>query len=519
MAEGLERRLAALAGQSTTLLADSQRGIEKESLRVSRDGYISSRPHPRTLGSALTNRYITTDFSEALLEFITPPLADCASAVQFLCEIHQFTAARLDGELLWPMSMPCMIRSEADIPIANYGTSNVGRMKSMYRNGLALRYGRYMQAISGIHYNFSLADTFWPIYQELEGDTQGLRDFRSAAYLGVVRNVRRLDWLLLYLLGVSPAVCKTFLPGEDRGLVSFDQGTFYGPYATSLRMSDLGYHNARQAGLRVSANSIEEYVTDLVRAIRTPSKQWQDLGVIVDGQRRQLNANELQIENEFYSTIRPKRVARSGERPTRALQRGGIEYVELRALDVSPFDPVGINQRQARFLEVFLLTCLLLDSPPIDAAEHDANFDNHASSARRGREPGLQLRRAGRAVPLRDWARELREQVLAVAEVFDPGDSAGYSSAVRECMAGVDDPGATPSARLLDELRETGKPLFRYAMDLAEDYDGYFRALEPGLSSHLPLLEVESRESWERQHEIEAGDDMEFEAYLARYFN
>jgi len=517
LSASFDRRLAALAGHPG-LLAGARRGIEKESLRVTRDGYISAQPHPPGLGSALTNQYITTDFSEALLEFITPPLRDCWGAVQFLCDLHQFVGMNLDDELLWPMSMPCMIRSDADIPIADYGRSNVGRMKTIYRRGLAVRYGRYMQAISGIHYNFSLPEDFWPLYQSVRGESGQLQEFRSSAYLDLVRNVRRLDWLLLYLLGASPAVCKSFLAGSDSDLETLDKGTLFGRHATSLRMSDLGYHNTQQASLRVSANSLDEYVADLDGAIRNPSERWQELGIFSDGVRQQLNANQLQIENEFYSTIRPKRVAESGERPTAALQRGGIEYVELRALDVSPFDPVGINQRQAKFLEVFLLTCLLLDSPPIDDAEHRANVENQALTARRGREPGLQLQRGGASIGLVEWGLELRTQMLAVCEVFDPGDECGYAAAVQELMVGMDDPASTPSARLLAELRTTGKPLFRYAMDLAGDYDSYFRSLAPDLSPKLAQFEQESVDSLARQRAIEAGDALDFEAYLARYF-
>jgi glutamate--cysteine ligase len=517
LSASFDNRLAALAGHPG-LLDGARRGIEKESLRVTRDGYISAQPHPPALGSALTNRHITTDFSEALLEFITPPLTDCWGAVQFLCDLHQFVGMNLDDELLWPMSMPCMIRSDADIPIANYGSSNVGRMKTVYRRGLAVRYGRYMQAISGIHYNFSVPEDFWPLYQGLRGDGGSMQDFRSTAYLELVRNVRRLDWLLLYLLGASPAVCKSFLAGRESDLESLDKGTLFGPHATSLRMSDLGYHNTQQASLRVSANSLDEYVADLDGAIRSPSERWQELGIFADGQRQQLNANQLQIENEFYSTIRPKRVAESGERPTAALQRGGIEYVELRALDVSPFDPVGINQRQAKFLEVFLLTCLLLDSPPIDDAEHRANVENQSLTARRGREPGLQLQRAGSPTGLVEWGLELRTQMLAVCEVFDPDGECDYAAAVQELMAGLDDPEATPSARLLADLRTTGKPLFRYAMDLASDYHGYFQSLAPDLSPQLAQFKQESSDSMARQRAIEAGDDLDFEAYLERYF-
>jgi glutamate--cysteine ligase len=517
MNEVFEGRLAALAGRAG-LLDGARRGIEKESLRVTEQGYISRRPHPPALGSALTNRYITTDFSEALIELITPPVGQCWEALQFLCDLHHFVARHTEGELLWPMSMPCVIRSDADIPIAVYGTSNVGRMKNLYRRGLSARYGRYMQAISGIHYNFSLPEAFWTSYHEAQGSEESLGEFRSRCYLELVRNVRRLDWILLYLFGASPAVCKSFLAGRDTDLEELDAGTLYGPHATSLRMSDLGYHNAQQANLRVSANSLDEYIADLDRAIRTVNPRWLELGVSLDGERRQLNANELQIENEYYSTIRPKRVARSGERPTAALRRGGIEYVELRALDVSPFDPVGINQRQAKCLEAFLVTCLLLDSPPIDDQEYSANVHNHAAVATRGRQPGLRLRRGGREVELRDWGRELRERVLAVCEVVDPDGASGWAAAVRECMAGIDDAAGTPSGRMLEELRDTRQPLFAYAMQLARDYDDYFRSLPDELNVQLAALEQESRESMLRQREVEAADELGFEEYLAAYF-
>jgi glutamate--cysteine ligase len=512
-----EERLHALA-RRPRLLDGARRGIEKESLRVTPDGFISPRPHPAALGSPLTNRYITTDFSEALLELITPPLGECWEAVQFLCDLHQYTCKHLDGELLWPMSMPCMIRSAADIPIASYGTSNVGRMKSLYRRGLSVRYGRYMQAISGIHYNYSVPEDFWAAYHELENKNESPQDFRSRKYLGLVRNVRRLDWLLIYLFGASPAVCKSFLAGRETGLAPFDRGTVYGPYATSLRMSNLGYQNDEQSRLRVSANSLDEYIADLDCAIRTPNSRWQALGIRTNGERQQLNANVLQIENEYYSTIRPKRVARSGERPTAALRRGGIEYVELRALDVSPFDPVGINQRQAKFLEAFLVTCLLLDSPPIDAQEHDANVSNHAAVATRGREPGLCLIRERRAVSLQAWGRELRDQVLAVCDAFDPGGERGCADAVRACTAGLEDPALTPSQRLLEELRQTGEPLFGYAMQMARDFDAYFRSLPSELNVHEGEFMRESQESLARQRAIEAADDMDFDAYLAAYF-
>ncbi len=515
----LEDRLAALldAGASE-LFPDARRGIEKECLRVTPDGYIAASPHPRALGSALTHRFITTDFSEALLEFVTPPLGSTWEVMQFLCDLHEFAYAAIDDELLWPMSMPCMIRSDADIPLARYGSSNVATMKTIYRRGLGHRYGRYMQAISGIHFNYSAPDDFWPMYRDLSASGLELAEFRSEQYFALVRNVRRLDWLLLYLFGSSPAVCKSFLRDGQAGLEEFDRGTYYGRYATSLRMSDLGYQNKNQSSLHVSANSLDEYTVELDRAIRTPNPDYEALGLKVDGEYRQLSTSLLQIENEYYSTIRPKRVAMSGERPTAALLRGGVEYVELRALDVSPFDPVGINRRTAHFLETFLIYCLLAESPPADESESAQVVANNLSVAREGRAPGLQLRRRGQAVNLRDWGEELLEGMLAVSELMDPDGSRGYQDAVREQQAVLRDAEQTPSARLLTELRDTGLPLYTYAMQLGKDYRDYFTSLDTGLQRRQAMLREESSASLERQLALEKSEQLDFDTYLRNYF-
>ena len=478
MSRRFEARLTALAGPGARgALAGGRRGIEKESLRVTPDGYIAQSAHPRALGSALTNRFITTDYSEALLEFVTPPLDSPWAAIQLLCDIHQFTCHALDDELLWALSMPCMVRSEADIPLARYGTSNVGMMKTIYRRGLGFRYGRFMQAIAGIHFNYSLADHFWPLYQDIEESSAPSVELRSNAYLGLVRNVRRLDWLLLYVFGASPAVCKSFVKNVETGLNELDHGTLYGRYATSLRMSEIGYQNTNQATLQVSANTLDEYIRDLTRAIRTPNPQYEQIGIRVGSTYQQLSSSQRQIENEYYSTIRPKRVARSGERPTTALRRGGVEYVELRALDVSPFDPVGINQSQVKFLETFLVYCLLLDSPPIGEAEQQENSRNHAAVATRGREPGLMLNRGGESAGLKEWAAEIREQLVAVAEVMESQSAGGYVDAVVAQMSCVGEPETTPAGRLLGELRQTGQSLFHYGMELSETYRDYFAEL------------------------------------------
>lgn len=516
-----EKRINRLAAaRSVNPVRGGRKGVEKESLRVTPQGYLSQKPHPIAFGSALTNRYITTDFSEALLEFVTPASVHTWETLRFLCDIHQFSYAGLGDELLWVSSMPCRIGGDDDIPLARYGSSNIGRMKTIYRNGLGLRYGRTMQTIAGVHFNYSMPDTFWPAYQEIEAHRGSIESLRSSAYFGLVRNFRRYGWLILYLFGASPALCRSFAGGSTHQLSELNADTLYQPYATSLRMSDLGYSNRTQARLNISLNSLDEYVADLSRAIRTPEPAFERLGVKADGEYRQLSVNQLQIENEYYSPVRPKRVAKSGERPTAALRRGGVEYVEIRSLDVNVFDPVGISQNTMRFVEAFAIYCLLKDSPPLDERSWEEAARNHTQTAKSGRDPQFRLSRGGKPVSVADWGAEIVRDVRAVAELIDRGsEGRDYQDAVDLQAELLENPDATPSARLLQELRTAGTGFFEFAMQAATGHREYFASLEPMQPERLRELQTEARDSLARQASLEANDKLSLDDYIAAYFS
>ena len=514
-----ERRLAGLVNSGErAILRGGRKGVEKESLRVSPDGAIAQTRHPQALGAPLTNEHITTDFSESLIELVTPPFGETWELLQYLCDIHQFVYRHLQDELLWATSMPCAIDGDASIPLAQFGSSNVGQMKTIYRHGLGVRYGRIMQAISGVHFNYSFSPKLWGVLEGVNQSRQPLQDFISEQYFGVLRNYRRYGWLVLYLFGTSPAVSNSFFAGRETSLPAFDSDTVYEPFGTSLRMSDIGYRNKNQSTLSVSVNSLGEYVRDLSRAIGTPYPPYEKLGVKIDGVYQQLNANILQIENEYYSFIRPKRIARSGERPTKALHRGGVEYVEVRALDVSAFDPVGVNQNKLRFLEAFLALCLLRESAPISLGEQAALDANHLLVARRGREPNLMLSREGRGISMAAWARELLDSMQGLCEMLDHGEPARpYSSALEQQRAKIEDVERTPSARLLAEMRQTGESFFQLALRMSNLHKDYFLGLYPPNESRLSEFATEAGDSLQAQRSIEAADHGNFDAYLAHY--
>lgn len=522
MASQLQTQLQALAQpDARRLLSDINRGIEKECLRITAQGKLAQTPHPAGLGSALTHSSITTDYSEALLEFITPVSNSIEQSLRQLEDIHSYVYQKLGEEMLWSASMPCILAGDAGIPVARYGSSNVARMKTVYRYGLGHRYGRLMQTIAGIHYNFSMPQAYWDKAWSEAGSPGAQQDYVSARYLGLIRNFRRYSWLLIYLYGASPAVCSSFLRGRDNhGLQSFDgeAGSLYLPYGTALRMGRLGYNSDAQKQLNVCYNSLDNYVATLARAIMQPHAPYQHIPSGEDGNYQQLNASLLQIENEFYSPIRPKRVARSGETALSALVRAGIEYVEVRCVDISPFSPVGLDAAQMRFLDTFLLYCLLHESPPCDDSEQASQSANLDAVVNTGRQPGLLLDNNGTGVPLAQWAQEMLHAMRPIAELLDNTHACNdYVASLVAQLAKVADADLTPSARVLREMRERQMPFFRLAMAYSEQWAQYFRA-RPLPADTQAAFDAETARSLQAQRAIEQSDNISFEHYLQNYF-
>ena len=509
-------RQFASSGQAQVLRGIT-RGYERECLRVDASGQLAASPHPLALGSKLTHPWITTDYSEALLEFITPPSQDAAFPLAFLRELHRFSASRLGTELMWAGSMPCRLGADADIPIADYGRSNAARFKAVYREGLGLRYGRHMQTIAGAHYNWSLPDAFWATLKDLCPPVRPELDFVSERYFGLIRNFLRYGWLIPYLFGASPALCESFLQGRKSELLTLVPGTLYGPNATSLRMSDLGYQNRAQASLQVSFNSLAEYTQALESAIRTPDPFYEALGVREGEHWKQLNANLLQIENEFYAGIRPKRVGQHGERPAKALQTYGVEYVEVRLFDLNPSIDIGIAPEQSCFADMFLLMCLFRDSPPISSREQAENDENKRRVVNHGRAPDLQLLAHNREQAMRPLAHTLFDDMLPFAEMLDSAYSGTqYADTLRLLRQRIDHPELTPSAQVLDGIGHAGG-FANYSLALARQHHAQLLA-QPLEGASLARFEASVQDSFARQQQLEASEQGSFEQFVAQYY-
>ena len=507
--------------EATPLLLGITRGLEKESLRVTDAGDLATSAHPTKLGSGLTHPSITMDFSEALLEFITEP-SECISAI--FCElddIQRYAYHTLKGEILWVNSMPCRLSREEDIPLANFGHSNIGQMKHIYRKGLGYRYGRSMQTIAGVHYNFSVSDAFWQDIPQPSSVPLPLQEIKNQGYFGLIRNFRRQAWLLHYLLGATPAVCSSFTAGKEHDLIPFEGDTesLYSPFATSLRMGDLGYQSHAQSSLTINYNDMTSYASALRQALDQPFASYKAIGIKDrHNHYRQLNTHLLQIENEFYSSIRPKRTTVSGEPPLHALQERGIQYIEVRCLDLNPFSAYGIDATTVCFLDTFLLFCLLSDSSPSDVEQERAILYNHRMSIYQGRDPNILLRRNGADVSLRKWGQHILTAMRPLAELLDRAHQCeNYTSALLTMESRLLDSQRTLSARVLEEMRTRGESYSAFGLRMSQQHAKHYREQRPAdalLNKYRYLAEQSLRE----QKELETSDQMSFEHYLHNYY-
>ncbi len=457
-------------GKINRLLLNSLHGLERECLRTNQKGEISLEPHPKALGSPLTNPYIVTDFSEAQLEFITPPLSSERAAIKFLEQVETFAQSKIPNEIFWGQSMPCILpKKEENIPLAQFGSSIVGTKKTTYRRGLGYRYGRRMQTISGIHYNFSFnKELFKELYRRFNGKGD-LNDFISENYMRLIRNFMRFSWLVSYLFGATPAIDKTYLSKKDRYLKKHKKRTYYGQYATALRMSRLGYCCAVQTMLNIPFDSVDSYAEGLKEATKTPYPAYKKIGLEKKGEKLQLNDSILQIPNEYYGAARPKQTVDLSGDILANLQKNGIKYVELRVADIDPFTSSGVSLEQMEFLHVMAAYCLFLPSDHFKIGEKDSIISNHNIVALYGRKPGIKLKRKGKEVSLKNWGENILRNMYQVAEILDKAHkNKAYTNVIKKQLEKIFDPEKTPSAQIINALNENNQEFIEFGLELSQ---------------------------------------------------
>lgn len=298
-------------------LGKARFGVEKESHRVDLSGNLAKTDHPSSLSVQDHHPYIQRDFSETQMELITPVTESLEELLNFLSAIHDVTYRSIsEDEMLWPLSMPpALPQNEEEIVIAKL--NNPASVE--YRQALAKSYGRRKQMISGIHFNFEFSEELLKALFSAQTEIADYDQFKTEVYLKVTRNYLHYRWLYTYLFGASPLSEQNF----------FEENTTNEP-VRSLRNSKFGYTNRED--VKVSFKSIHDYVSDLTTLVKN---------------------GQLVEEKEFYSPVR----LRGGQRVA-DLQNHGIQYIELRNIDLNPFELNGISYEQAKFLHVFLVYLL-----------------------------------------------------------------------------------------------------------------------------------------------------------------
>lgn len=506
--------------QTTPIFNEIKRGIERECLRVTPDGELAKTPHHHDLGSKLTHPLITTDYSENLLELITPAFHDVNTLLANLHNTHVFTAQTIQDERLWAMSMPCMLGETKDIPIADYGTSHSGQMKMHYRRGLEHRYGRHMQSIAGLHYNFSLPPIFWKIWHEdFDPSHNSLQACINANYMRLVRNYLQYSWLIFMLMGASPACHRSFFQGATPDfLTEWGDGTLYAKNACSLRMSGLGYQSDIQEIIQISYASLERYANDLLKATQTPSPTFAAITKNL-GKMAQLNDSLLQIEAELYAPIRPKQPVERCERPVHALLTRGIQYIEIRALDINPLEPLGINAEQIHFMDTFLLFCLLENSPSFTSAHYKQWLDNEQTAVLSGLSKDCILQDGNAQRSAQDWGAELFEKLAKVATLLDTAlQTKQHEQAIKAYAQRFQTPETLPAYQQIEGIKQ-GEGFIEQGIRLSEAHHDYFmqETLDEGDISRFKSLAATSHE---KQTELEAlAAHRSYQDYLDCYYS
>lgn len=477
-------------------------GLERECLRVDLNANLSLNPHPVILGASLTHPSITTDFSESQIEFTTQPYTSIQECLAELKTLQHFVCESIKDELLWPMSMPALLpQDENQIPLARYGNSKQGQNKTIYRRGLGNRYGRRMQTISGVHYNYSFGnDLLDYLHNYLEGRGLAVKnkhEFKTQIYFHTIRNFFRYSFFIPYLFGASNSIDESFFYGSsqiDSRLTRCNKRTFINPVATSLRMSRIGYTNSHQDQLNISYDRLDSYLSGLKSAITTHYPEYEKYSI---QDKQQLNSNLLQIENEYYSILRPKPDLKGYDSSIDALRDRGVEYIEIRGLDLSPTLPLAVDENRMSFIHMLLLHCLFLPSPSLNNTEWkqiQKSFDEVVWDGRNQNSlPHEKIKQEG---------LRLMENLEPLAELLDLESKGSiYSDTIKRLRTIIIDPMKCETCQTMNRIQE-GMDMIELGMELAVGNCKYFDGMTLPQSDRKKLEQL-AKLSIQKQKEIE----------------
>lgn len=530
--------------ENKKILDHSTRGIEKENLRVDSLGRYSQNPHPVSLGAAVEHPLITTDFAESLLEVVTLPISGIKGRkrlFQELADVTNFINQSLaqEQEALWAYSMPNLVDLDhvKQVAIADYGTSYTAKFKMIYRHGLSCRYGNAMQMIAGLHYNYSFPQELIAALGSLpQQETCDAESLLSSRYMGVVRNFYRMEWIIPLLFGASPACFSASLYDQDDQLRSLDvlnqsnHEVLWSASATSLRLSVVGYHVLEQDDLNINMNSLQGYIQSLSQALKSENPRFQSYGIKTSsGAYQQLSTGLLQIENEYYSLIRPKSRLDDTGSTLVGLSRSGIEYLEVRGLDLNLFEPLGMAEEDSAFLDLFLMHLLLYPSPPLSFEGMKHAKENLMTVILHGREKDIQLNEkandmlgCNKASNVFDAAHLFLNSMQELASVMDQLETSAdgiYQRSLALQLDKIEKPEGLPAHQLIKRWKQSGKCFADFILECSKanslklERDMPLSKDKQAVFKELALKSIASRDekNTEQVHQT-------FEAFLKDYY-
>ncbi|WP_415285562.1 bifunctional glutamate--cysteine ligase GshA/glutathione synthetase GshB [Clostridium perfringens] len=432
-------------------------GLEKENVRVTESGNLALTPHPKAFGDREKNAYIKTDFSESQLEMVTPVCNTLEEVYSFICNLNKVVSLEIikNGEFLWPQSNPPILPREEEIPIAKLSN----REDELYRENLSYKYGKKKQVISGIHYNFSFKEEFIKLlYKELKVE-KDFREFKDDIYLRMARNFQKYHWLLIYLTGASPVFHESYIDEIKKEGEKLGEDSYYIKDDTSLRNSSYGYKNKKD--YYVSYNSIEEYASDAKNLVKD---------------------KEIQSIKEYYNHIRLKSLG--SEDMLESLLNKGIDYLEVRLLDLDPLSIQGVSKETLYLVHLFMIYTLLKENKEITYKDQEEFFKNHDMVALKGRNEEAVIYENGVPVLLKDKGREILSEMGEIVEILFSNNEE-FKNVIKRALEKINNPHDTISEKLIKDIKEEG--YINFHMRLAKNYLNNFKNKEFNLVGYEDL--------------------------------
>ncbi|EGT5620117.1 bifunctional glutamate--cysteine ligase GshA/glutathione synthetase GshB [Clostridium perfringens] len=432
-------------------------GLEKENVRVTESGNLALTPHPKAFGDREKNAYIKTDFSESQLEMVTPVCNTLEEVYSFICNLNKVVSLEImkNGEFLWPQSNPPILPREEEIPIAKLSN----REDELYRENLSYKYGKKKQVISGIHYNFSFKEEFIKLlYKELKVE-KDFREFKDDIYLRMARNFQKYHWLLIYLTGASPVFHESYIEEIKEEGEKLGEDSYYIKDDTSLRNSSYGYKNKKD--YYISYNSIEEYASDIKNLVKD---------------------KEIQSIKEYYNPIRLKSLG--SEDMLESLLHKGIDYLEVRLLDLDPLSIQGVSKETLYLVHLFMIYTLLKENKEITYKDQEEFFKNHDMVALKGRNEEAVIYENGVPVLLKDKGREILSEMDEIVEILFSNNEE-FKNVIKRALEKINNPHDTISEKLIKDIKEEG--YINFHMRLAKEYLNNFKNKEFNLVGYEDL--------------------------------